>query len=112
MIFYCGVTGRRSKGIVKINETARETSQVLGAVKPDETGIIEWGGFNAYSLKVAEALLLDATGDANLSRHNAWAFMQDIVGYFDSEHFTISRQEIEDWLELKKGGKYIKVGVN
>ena len=71
-------------------------SQKLFNHSPDG---FEWGYGGSGPAQLSLAILLDFTGDKDISLKNYQNFKYDIISNFDRESFNLSEREIKNWLK-------------
>jgi len=108
-IFYCGqrISACGNQPVWKIDENGHvierlspKRSQDVSLHSPDG---FQWGYAGAGPTQLALAILLDVTKDPEEAQGFCTWFKEDYVANF-KDTWTLSDQEIKDWLVRQKGG--------
>jgi len=90
------------KAIVYVDDTLLDISLSKSAVHDYGADAPEWGYYGSGPSQTAAAILLDVTGDAELTKKYHQEFKREFIANFDQNSFILLEMQIRMWLDQYK----------
>jgi len=90
------------KATVYVDDTLLDINPSKIAVHDYDADAPEWGYFGAGPSQTAAAILLDVTGDAELTKRYHQDFKREFIANFDQDSFVLLELQITMWLDKFK----------